>query len=69
MQSGHVTLQNTEAVPEEFNDSDDHQALVFEFYNQSYGLWLDGDDVLTGANEKFENRYGNPSASSGDRDI
>jgi kinetochore protein NDC80 len=57
--SGHPTLQVTEDVPEEFDDPNHHYALAFQYYEQSYNLWLDGDDVFTEPSQALEERYGN----------
>ncbi|EEB98792.1 hypothetical protein MPER_01641, partial [Moniliophthora perniciosa FA553] len=39
LNSAHPTLQNTANIPEEFDESMDHRALAFEYYEQAYTIW------------------------------
>jgi kinetochore protein NDC80 len=58
LNSGDPSLQIPEDVPEEFDDSHHHYALAFQFYEQSYALWLDGDDTFAEPRQELEERYG-----------
>lgn len=55
--SGHPTLQDTSRIPEEFNDSMDHQALAFQYYEHAYEMWLNELDEFVEANEDLDFRY------------
>ncbi|KAL0947142.1 hypothetical protein HGRIS_013270 [Hohenbuehelia grisea] len=57
LSSGHPTLQDPSLVPEEFDDAFDHAALAFDYYEQSYLVWLDGQDEFPEANQALEERY------------
>ena len=58
LNSGDPSLQIPEDVPEEFDDPHHHYALAFQFYEQAYALWLDGDDTFTEPRQELEERYG-----------
>lgn len=58
MNSNHPTLQQPDQVPEEFEDSLDHRALAFEYYDRAYTVWLDLIDDLSEPNQYLEDRYG-----------
>lgn len=58
MNSGDPSLQELPVALEDFADFDDQNALAFEYYKQSYSIWLDGADELTESNEWLEERYG-----------
>ena len=58
LNSGDPSLQIPDDVPEEFDDSHHHYALAFQFYEQAYALWLDGDDTFAEPRQELEERYG-----------
>ncbi|KAJ6623413.1 HEC/Ndc80p family-domain-containing protein [Mycena sp. CBHHK59/15] len=55
--SGDPTLQIPSDVPEEFDDPWDHQALAFDYFAQSYIVWLDMVDEFVEPNQNLEDRY------------
>ncbi|TFK42900.1 HEC/Ndc80p family-domain-containing protein [Crucibulum laeve] len=55
--SGHPTLQDPSTVPEEFDDSYDHKALAFNYYEEAYTVWLDLIDDFVEPNQNLEDRY------------
>ncbi|KAJ7219072.1 HEC/Ndc80p family-domain-containing protein [Mycena pura] len=55
--SGDPTLEDPSQVPEEFEDSWDHQALAFKYFDDSYGVWLDMVDDFAEPNQFLEDRY------------
>jgi kinetochore protein NDC80 len=58
LNSGDQSLQISEDVPEAFDDPHHHYALAFQFYEQAYALWLDGDDTFAEPRQALEERYG-----------
>ncbi|KAF9065278.1 HEC/Ndc80p family-domain-containing protein [Rhodocollybia butyracea] len=57
IESAHKTLQDPVSVPEEFQDSLDQRALAFEYYQNAYALWLDGDDDFVEPKQFLQDRY------------
>ncbi|KIM48850.1 hypothetical protein M413DRAFT_438025 [Hebeloma cylindrosporum] len=55
--SGHPTIQDPAHVPEEFDDPYDHKALAFQYHEETYTLWLDGQDDFVEWNQVMEERY------------
>ncbi|XP_006458435.1 hypothetical protein AGABI2DRAFT_216992 [Agaricus bisporus var. bisporus H97] len=55
--SGHPTIQDASHIPDEFDDTMDHQALAFQYFEHAYELWLDQYDEFAEANEELESRY------------
>jgi len=55
--SGHPTIQDPAHVPEEFDDPFDHKALAFQYHEETYTLWLDGQDDFVEWNQVMEERY------------
>lgn len=45
-------------VKDDFEDTWDHQALTFDYYEQGYLVWLDGADDFVEPKQNLENRYG-----------
>jgi kinetochore protein NDC80 len=45
-------------VPEEFDDPWDHSALAFNYFEETYTLWLDLVDDFAESNQALEDRYG-----------
>ncbi len=58
LQSGHPSLQVVAAIPPEFDDPADHDALAFEFFESTYNLWLDHVDDLSEPKQIVEEKYG-----------
>jgi kinetochore protein NDC80 len=58
MMSGHPTVQDPSTVPEEFDDINDHCALAFDYYESTYGDWLDMKDDFEKYRSALEERYG-----------
>ncbi|KAF8737699.1 hypothetical protein AX14_012469 [Amanita brunnescens Koide BX004] len=57
MMSGHPTVQDPSTVPEEFDDINDHCALAFDYYESTYGDWLDMKDDFEKYRSALEERY------------
>ena len=55
--SGHPTIQQPSRVPEEFDDINDHCALAFEYYENTYADWLDMKDDFEKYRPILEERY------------
>ncbi|KAF8892608.1 HEC/Ndc80p family-domain-containing protein [Infundibulicybe gibba] len=55
--SGHPTIQNPETIPEEFDNPFDHQALAFQYYDETYTVWLNHVDDFVEQNQILEDRY------------
>ncbi|KAF8633723.1 hypothetical protein AX17_004381 [Amanita inopinata Kibby_2008] len=55
--SGHPSVQNPSTIPEEFDDPNDHRALAFDYYEQTYGDWLDMRDDFEKCKLTLEERY------------
>lgn len=60
--SEHPTLQDPERVPEEFDDPWDHAALAFNYFEETYTLWLDLHDEFDEPNQSLEDRYAKRNA-------
>ncbi|KAF8638502.1 hypothetical protein AX16_010485 [Volvariella volvacea WC 439] len=59
-ESNHPSLMNPDAVPEEFEDPLDHNALALDFYEKAYHIWLDsidGVDDFSEPMQQLEARY------------
>ncbi|KAF7291020.1 PPM-type phosphatase domain-containing protein [Mycena chlorophos] len=56
-ESGDPTLLDTGNIPEEFDDPWDQRALAFDYFDQTYGLWLDMVDDFVEPNQELEDRY------------
>ncbi|EAU88162.2 hypothetical protein CC1G_03834 [Coprinopsis cinerea okayama7 len=57
LNSQHPTLQDPEIIPDEFDDPLDHAALAFDYFEQTYTLWLDLVDEFVEPNQHLEDRY------------
>lgn len=57
LQSGDPTLQDPDAVPEEFDDVIHHQALAFSHMIAAYEVFLAGQDVFPEQERILEERY------------
>ncbi|KAF5365771.1 hypothetical protein D9758_003150 [Tetrapyrgos nigripes] len=55
--SNHPSLQDTEQIPDEFEDELDHRALAFEYYENAYTTWLNGVDDFVEPRKVVEERY------------
>jgi len=55
--SGHPTIQRPSNVPEEFDDINDHYALAFDYYENTYSDWLDMKDDFERYKPTLEERY------------
>ncbi len=58
MESEHPTLQFSGIVPEEFDDTNHHAALAFDYFAESYEAFFAGSDVFEEQQRKIEGRYG-----------
>ena len=58
MKSSHPTLQLTANIPDEFDSVYEHRALAFEYYANSYAMWLEGADDFPEPTQELEERYG-----------
>lgn len=45
LESGHPSLQDASAVPDEFDDPHEHKALGFEYCAEAYRVFLAGSEV------------------------
>ncbi|KAH6918928.1 HEC/Ndc80p family-domain-containing protein [Coprinopsis sp. MPI-PUGE-AT-0042] len=57
LSSGHPTLQDPGKVATEFEDPLDHAALAFDYFEETYTLWLDLVDDFVEPNQALEERY------------
>ncbi|KAJ2930091.1 hypothetical protein H1R20_g7019, partial [Candolleomyces eurysporus] len=55
--SEHPTLQRPDKVPEQFDDPWDHAALAFNYFEETYTVWLDLVDDFAESNQVLEDRY------------
>jgi kinetochore protein NDC80 len=58
MESEHPTLQFSGIVPEEFDDSNHHAALAFDYFAEAYEAFFAGSDDFKEQQRKIEERYG-----------
>jgi kinetochore protein NDC80 len=58
MESQHPTLQDTLAIPDEFEDPNHHRALAFDYLVNAYDVFLGGSDVFDEQKRALEERYG-----------
>ncbi|KAF8630067.1 hypothetical protein AX15_003124 [Amanita polypyramis BW_CC] len=63
IKSGHPTVQDPSNVPEEFDDINDHYALAFEYYESTYGDWLDMKDDFEKYKTSLEECYAKKNES------
>ncbi|KZP20832.1 hypothetical protein FIBSPDRAFT_741803 [Athelia psychrophila] len=57
LESGHLTLQDANSVPDEFDEPQQHRALACQFYNDAYGVFLAGSDLPEEQKQALEARY------------
>ncbi|KAL1675601.1 HEC/Ndc80p family-domain-containing protein [Schizophyllum commune] len=57
VKSSHPTLQLTANIPDEFDSVYEHRALAFEYYANSYAMWLEGADDFPEPTQELEERY------------
>ncbi|KAK2460548.1 hypothetical protein APHAL10511_007018 [Amanita phalloides] len=63
MISGDPTVQDPSTVPEEFDDINDHCALAFLYYENTYADWLDMNDDFEKYKSILEERYARKNES------
>ncbi|KAH9934885.1 HEC/Ndc80p family-domain-containing protein [Fomitopsis serialis] len=57
LESKDVTLQDSELVPDEFEDINHHQALALDHCTLAYGMFLEGKDAFPEEEKILEARY------------
>ena len=54
-----MTLQESELVPDEFDDPMQHQTIALEYFDRAYEAYLEGADApFPDQHQILEDRYG-----------